>query len=217
MKRGQVAEGHGDCIDCNLCVVTCPTGVDIRLGQQIGCINCGVCADACDSVMDKISRPQGLIRFASFHEIEENVKVNNPYLRPRPIFYAAVTLFAVVGIVYGLATKTVLDINVRHERSPQFTMMSNGSIQNVYHLDILNKTDQPADFIITITGLDGITSNVDDKIFHLKTAQVKRFIMLARAPRKQLTQESHPVTITLQSKENPEIKDVYKSMFIGPK
>lgn len=217
MKRGKVAEGHGDCIDCNLCVVTCPTGVDIRLGQQIGCINCGICADACDSVMDKISRPSGLIRFASFHEIEENVKVNNPYLRPRPLFYAAVTLFAVVGIVYGLATKTVLDINVRHERSPQFTMMSNGSIQNVYHLDILNKTDQPADFIITITGLDGITSNVDDKIFHLKTAQVKRFIMLTRVPRKQLTQESHPVTITLQSKENPEIKDVYKSMFIGPK
>jgi hypothetical protein len=87
----------------------------------------------------------------------------------------------------------------------------------VYHLDILNKTDKPADFIITITGLDGITSNVDNKIFHLKTAQVKRFIMLARAPRKQLTQESQPVTITLQSKENPEIKDVYKSMFIGPK
>lgn len=217
MKKGHVIEGHGDCIECNFCVVTCPTDVDIRQGQQIGCINCGICADACDSIMDKISRPRGLIRFSSFHEIEEDITIKNPYLRLRPMAYMALSLFAFIGIVVGLTSKTVLDLNVRHERSPQFTLMSDGSIQNIYHLDMLNKTEHIADMILTITGIDGLKSNADQKIFHLRTAEVKRFIMRIRVPRKHVTQESQPITITMQAKDNPEIKDVYQSMFIGPK
>ena len=83
MSQGEIVAGNGDCIDCNLCVATCPTGVDIRQGQQIGCINCGICADACDSIMEKVNLPKGLIRFASSQEIDENIKVKNPYMKDR--------------------------------------------------------------------------------------------------------------------------------------
>ncbi len=215
MSQGEIVAGNGDCIDCNLCVATCPTGVDIRQGQQIGCINCGICADACDSIMEKVNLPKGLIRFASSQEIDENIKVKNPYMKIRPIFYAVITFLSVVAIIYILVTRPPMEIYVSHERAPLYTLMSDGSIQNRYHLDILNKTEYPVDVTVNITGIDGLTSNTDNYIFHLKAAQVKNFVLQARAPKESLTQEITPVTITLQSKANPEVKDIYKAKFIG--
>lgn len=217
MLKGKIAEGNGECIDCNLCVVTCPTGVDIRDGQQIGCINCGICADACNTVMDKLSLPQGLIRFASTHEIVENVKVKKPYLKTRPILYGLVTFLSLIAIIYSLATKTAMEVYVRHERSPQYTLMSDGSISNRYHLDILNKTEYPSDVSISITGIDGLTSNADGQVLHLNSAQVKKFVLQTRVHASQLEQEIQPITITLQSKTRPDVNATYQSQFIGPK
>ena len=62
-KKGQTWEGRGDCIDCNQCVAVCPMGIDIRDGSQLECINCALCIDACDEVMDRIGRPRGLIAY----------------------------------------------------------------------------------------------------------------------------------------------------------
>ncbi|MDX8388626.1 MAG: cytochrome c oxidase accessory protein CcoG [Ghiorsea sp.] len=216
MKKGEIVEGNGDCIDCNLCVVTCPTGVDIRQGQQIGCINCGICADACNSVMRKISLPEGLIRFASTHEIDENVKVERPFLKLRPIFYGVITFLSLVAIVYSLANKSELELYVSHQRAPQYTLMSDGSIQNRYHLDILNKTESPTDLTMTITGIKTLTSNSDGHVFHLKSSEIKKYVLQARVPAKHLSQTIQPITITLQSTLNPEINAIYQTHFIGP-
>ncbi|THK40205.1 cytochrome c oxidase accessory protein CcoG, partial [Methylophaga sp. SB9B] len=85
--------------DCKLCVNVCPTGIDIRKGQQEGCITCGLCIDACDSVMDKINEPRGLIRYASYAELQGHSKPQALYKRPRVIIYTLILLASLAGIV----------------------------------------------------------------------------------------------------------------------
>ncbi|MCK5664635.1 MAG: cytochrome c oxidase accessory protein CcoG, partial [Thiotrichaceae bacterium] len=143
-KRGRLVKGkpasdeQGDCVDCNQCVAVCPTGVDIRGGQQEGCIMCGLCIDACDSVMEKINKPSGLIRYASWDGIMG--KQEQPVLkRPRVWVYALILLVSLVGIVAGLSGMETLELKVLHARQPLFVVQSDGTIQNRYTLKVLNK------------------------------------------------------------------------------
>ncbi len=216
-KKGQDNDSLGDCVDCNLCVSVCPTGVDIRNGNQIGCINCGVCIDACDDIMEKVGKEKGLIRFMSYHELENQSTTHRRFLRPRPLFYIAITTATFLGIMYGLFFKSDIDINVRHERSPLYTLMSDRSIQNVFHTIILNKTEHAAKFTLEASGIDGLISNLDGKILELKTGEAKKVTLRVKVPQKNLTQERQPITLTLRSIDNPEIFKVYESMFFGPK
>lgn len=216
VKKGQDNSDKGDCVDCNMCVSVCPTGVDIREGNQIGCINCGICIDACDDIMTKVGREKGLIRFASFHEIENNLKAGKRFLRPRPIIYMLATALTFTGIMYTLFFKTDLDMNVNHERSPTYTLMSDRSIQNMYHVIILNKTESAANFTLKITGIDGITTNFDGKVLKLTSGQAKKIDLLIKVPQKNLTAGRQPITLKLESLDNPELSKTYKSMFFGP-
>jgi cytochrome c oxidase accessory protein FixG len=186
LKKGKIEEGKGDCIDCNLCVTVCPTGVDIREGNQIGCINCGICIDACDDMMTKVKRPKGLIRFMSYDELENNTTTSNRFMRPRPIFYMLITTATFLGIMYGIFFKTDLDMNVNHERSPTFTLMSDRSIQNVYHAIILNKTESKASFTLKASGIDGMISNYEDKVLELTSGQAKKIILRIKVPKNAL-------------------------------
>jgi len=216
LVKGQIAEGNGDCIDCNMCVTVCPTGVDIREGNQIGCINCGLCADACDDIMERVNRPKGLVRFMSYNEVENNTTTHNRFMRPRPLFYMAVTTITFISIAYLLLFISPIEMNVNHERSPTFTLMSDRSIQNVYHMIVLNKTESAADFMLTTKGLDGAMTNFDDKPIHLLSGEAKKVDLRIKVPRKNLKSASQDVTITLTSTENPEITTKYKSAFFGP-
>jgi len=216
LVKGQVGEGNGDCIDCNMCVTVCPTGVDIREGNQIGCINCGLCADACDDIMERIDRPKGLVRFMSYNEVENNTTTHNRFMRPRPLFYMGVTTVTFVAIAYLLLFISPIEMNVNHERSPTFTLMSDRSIQNVYHMIVLNKTEQSADFTLDIKGLDGAITNFDNKPIHLISGEAKKVDLRIKVPRKNLKAASQDVTITLTSTQNAEITTKYKSAFFGP-
>jgi len=216
LKRGEIAEGSGDCIDCNLCVSVCPTGVDIRDGNQIGCINCGICIDACDDIMEKVNRPKGLIRFMSYHELEHNTEVKNRFLRPRPIIYMVATTATFIAIFYSLVFKSDIDMHVNHERSPTFTMMSDRSVQNMYHLIIMNKTESSADFTLNILGLDGATSNYSKKPIHLTSGQARKIDLLIKMPQKKLTSASKQIELKLESTVDPSIHTTNKTVFFGP-
>ncbi len=95
-KKDTIDASKGSCIDCKLCVAVCPTGIDIRKGQQEGCITCGVCIDACDSIMDKTNQPRGLIRYASYKELNHNEQAVSLVKRPRLIVYTLILLSSVV-------------------------------------------------------------------------------------------------------------------------
>jgi cytochrome c oxidase accessory protein FixG len=158
--RGEPA---GDCIDCYQCVYVCPTGIDIRNGANLGCIQCGLCIDACDSVMAKIDRPPRLIAYDTDVNIRrrgEGKQALYRPIRPRTLFYAAI--IGVVGAVmlYTLATRNSEGISVIHDRNPMFVRLSDGELRNGYTVRILNKSLEPRRFMLTVDGLPDIDLKV---------------------------------------------------------
>jgi cytochrome c oxidase accessory protein FixG len=148
-----LASGLGDCIDCRICVQVCPTGIDIRDGLQYQCINCALCIDGCDSVMDKMGYARGLIRYTT-----ENVLEGKPYrwLRPRLIGYAAGVLIMTMLFGYTVAARIPLHLDVVRERGQLYRQTSDGLIENVYTLKILNIDENPHRFTIDVRGLPDV-------------------------------------------------------------
>ena len=143
--HGQAA---GDCIDCLQCVAVCPTGVDIRKGSQLGCIQCGLCIDACDAVMDQesivrcVSSPTTPMRIASAASGAKRMSI--ALFAPRTILYAAVIALTGVVMLYALLTRTSSHVSVLHVRAPLFTQTAQGGVRNGYTLRFSNKLSEPA-------------------------------------------------------------------------
>ncbi len=117
----------GDCIDCYQCVAVCPTGIDIRDGSQLDCIQCGLCIDACDAVMTKIGRETRLIGYdndINIHRREAGKPPIYRIVRPRTIVYAAMIAGVGAIMLYALLTRTLLDVNVLHDRNPVAVKLS---------------------------------------------------------------------------------------------
>ncbi|MGZ8323925.1 MAG: cytochrome c oxidase accessory protein CcoG [Rhodoplanes sp.] len=132
----------GDCINCRQCVAVCPTGVDIRDGDQLGCVQCGLCIDACDAMMAKIGRPARLIAYDTEVNIKRRLDGLPPvyrFIRARTLIYVAVIGITGAIMLYSLAARTLLGINVLHDRNPLFVALSDGSVRNAYTVRFLNK------------------------------------------------------------------------------
>jgi cytochrome c oxidase accessory protein FixG len=214
LKKGEDAQ-FGDCIDCKQCVAVCPTGIDIRHGQQEGCITCALCLDACDAVMDKVDRPRGLIRYASLNEIQ-GVPSKALFKRPRVLVYLTIMLAAMGGIVYGLSSLASLELKVLHERQPLFVMQSDGSVQNKYQLKILNKTDRDMQVSVSVSGHDALKVIGANNPFNVPADKVAAFTIFVRIPGDQLTGERMPIFIKAVDAADPQYSADYKSMFFGP-
>jgi cytochrome c oxidase accessory protein FixG len=148
--RGKVkAQGAGDCIDCGACVLTCPTGIDIRDGLQMECIHCTQCADACDAVMEKVGRPQGLIRYSSREALETRQR---HILRPRVVVYPAVLALFLGGFVYALATRDAADITLLRGLGEPFVAQPDGRIANQLRVKIANRTGRDHVYRIDVGG-----------------------------------------------------------------
>jgi cytochrome c oxidase accessory protein FixG len=148
----------GDCVDCNACVVVCPMGIDVRDGQQLECITCALCIDACNAVMSKLGRPADLIGYdtlANDRRRAAGQPTRYRLWRPRTILYA--TLWVVLGLVmvYALATRSDLDISVLHDRSPMFVTLSDGGLRNGYTIRALNKQHAARHLHLAVLGLPG--------------------------------------------------------------
>ena len=216
---GRDATKQGDCIDCKQCVAVCPTGIDIRRGQQEGCITCALCLDACDAVMDKIHRPHGLIRYASLDEVEGKT-VAPLFKRPRVIVYTTIMLLAVGGIIYGMATLSSLELNVLHERQPLFVIQRDGSIQNKYELKVLNKTEHDMKVKIEVSGHQNLQLVGNESPISVPHGRVIAHTIFLRIPPALIHTALHdkrmPVTITITDIDHPEFSAHYQSMFFGP-
>jgi len=220
VKKGQKEEERttGDCVDCNQCVAVCPTGVDIRHGQQEGCITCALCIDACDVVMEKLGRPKGLVRYASLEEVEG--KQTKPlYKRPRVWLYSTILTAAVVGIGIGFSSLDAVEVKVLHERAPLFVPMSDGTIQNKYYLKILNKMTMDLPVKVTASGPENLILVGAEEPIDSKHGSVTPTTVFVKVPKRDLKQETTPITFHAEAKD--EEGQVYKSsresIFIGPR
>ena len=135
-RKGFQRKG-GDCVDCNLCVHVCPTGIDIRNGTQLDCTNCTACMDACDFMMEKTDRPLGLIRYAS----ESNIADGKPFvITPRLKAYIAVLILLLIGWLAILFTRSSVDMEVRKVSGLLYQERKNGDVTNLYNFMFLNKS-----------------------------------------------------------------------------
>src|SRR6476659_3886597 len=199
-----LGEPVGDCIDCYQCVAVCPTGIDIRDGAQLDCIQCGLCIDACDAVMTKIGRPTRLIAYDNDINIQRRMAGKAPIyriVRPRTVIYVA--MIATVGAImlYALLTRSLLDVNVLHDRNPVAVKLSDGSIRNAYTVRLLNKRgfdrvvaidiDGPANATVHVVGADSVTP--DRPMIVLGRDQTTELRLLVTAPSENNPEKSIPV------------------------
>ena len=157
-KKTESWDGRGDCIDCNQCVVVCPMGIDIRNGAQLECINCGLCIDACNEVMDKVGRPRGLIAYDTDAAVAARScgqKPEHKLVRPRTLYYGIA--LAVVGglMIWGFSTREQLGVHALRDRNPAYIRLSDGAVRNGYTLKIANHGFDTANLEIRYAGVPG--------------------------------------------------------------
>lgn len=142
----------GDCVDCHLCVTTCPTGIDIRNGLQMECVNCAQCIDACDAVMTKLGRATGLIRYSSQNAVEGRAK---RFLRPRVVIYGAIMATIASVFLFALSTKSIASVIVVRGRGAPFAALPDGTITNRVSIKLTNRTREPVEFELSMLGVPG--------------------------------------------------------------
>jgi cytochrome c oxidase accessory protein FixG len=208
-KKGEPWDGRGDCVDCKQCVAVCPTGVDIREGLQLECIGCGLCVDACNSVMDKVGRPRGLIAYDTERHRRaraEGTALSYRLIRPRTIVYMAVLAVVAVLMAWTLMNRSSLDLTVQHERSPLFVSLSDGGVRNGYTVKILNKSLADRQFSLSLDGIGDAGLRVVGRdagdAGHVELAarpdSVATYRVYVHLPPKAVRGETMPVTFVLR-------------------
>ena len=155
-KTDLKAANLGHCIDCNLCVQVCPTGIDIRKGLQYECIGCAACVDVCNGVMDKMQYPRGLIRYDTQNGLAQHLSRGQEWrrvLRPRVIVYTTILLVVSGALVTSLALRTPFRVDVLRDRTSLARIVDDGRVENVYRLQIMNASEQTQRYRVTVGGL----------------------------------------------------------------
>lgn len=159
-RKAEGADKLGDCIDCNACVAVCPVGIDIRDGQQLACITCALCIDACDEMMIKVGKPTGLINYMTAND-EPLERAGNPprnmwkhLIRVRTLMYAGLWSAVGVALLIALFIRSDIEVNVSPVRSPVFITQSDGTIRNIYNVRLLNKHGEERAFFVSANTTD---------------------------------------------------------------
>lgn len=140
-RKKEGDENFGDCIDCTKCVVVCPQGIDIRNGLQLECIHCARCIDACDSVMDGIGKPRGLIRYASERELEDGAPAHP--IRPRTVIYGLLMLASLTTFIVLAVNRPMIEVALLRPAGAVWQPLSDGEIANHFRLKLINKDAEP--------------------------------------------------------------------------
>ena len=209
--RGK-GDGAGDCIDCKACVVTCPTGIDIRDGLQMECVACAQCVDACDAIMTRLDRPLGLVRYASQSELAGDAQKPS---RVRAVIYSAILLVLVGALVGFSLTRSEADISVlRGSRSP-YEILPSGDISNSIKVRIQNRTGESRTYTVAVPGTpEGSVASADNplEVAPSATGTIHLVIVL---PADRFDHGQLPVTVRVTDDGSFETDLPYK--LLGPK
>jgi cytochrome c oxidase accessory protein FixG len=177
--------GLGACVDCNLCVQVCPTGIDIRKGLQYECIACAACVDVCNTVMDKMNYPRDLIAYAQLERSSNKLlgakRALATALRPRNLVYAVLWVALVLGLSIGLIVRHPLRADVVRDRAGLARLVSGGQVENVYRIQLMNALEEPMPVSIRVSGLPGISLQGETTVT-LRPTEAKWVVVRVRAP-----------------------------------
>jgi len=206
----QTPKTTDDCIDCHLCVAVCPTGIDIRNGTQLECVNCTSCIDACDSIMDKVKLPKGLIRYASMNSIKDKSKFK---VTPRIIGYSIVlTLLLTVFII--LATlRTEIDSTILRAPGKVYQEQADNKVSNLYMIKLVNNTYKNVPIQIKINNPDAELKIIgkDISLQELSVTETE-FLILFQKDKIKTTL----IPLVIQVIANGKIINEIKTNFLGP-
>jgi cytochrome c oxidase accessory protein FixG len=201
---------NGDCIDCHLCVAVCPTGIDIRNGTQLECVNCTSCIDACDSIMDKVEKPRGLIRYASMKGIKDKIKFK---ITPRIILYSALLVILLSIFTTLLLSREDVKVNVLRSPGKIYQEMPDGKVSNLYHVVLVNNTFKDIPVEVKINNPDAEFKLIGKEIsLPALNVQEAEFMILFNKDKIKST----VMQLNIQIYANGKIVNDIKTTFIGP-
>ena len=214
-KADPKALGLGDCVDCNICVQVCPTGIDIRKGLQYECIGCAACIDGCNQVMDKMGYPRGLIRYSTENAMAgqyADSDIRRHVFRPRVLVYAALLAILVAAFMGGLLLRSPLKVDVLRDRGALMRDAPGGQIENVYRLQFINTDEVARRYTIGVEGLPGLRVMTALPI-EVPAATTQAFPVSVRVDPAGIAQGSHPIFFLVNDVDRPEVSAREKSRF----
>jgi len=209
------AAGLGDCVDCGICVQVCPTGIDIRSGLQYECIGCAACIDACDQVMDKMRYPRGLIRYSTETAIERGYparQIARRVLRPRTVLYGAILLAVVAALIATLYLRIPLKVDVIRDRATLVRETSDGRLENVYRLQVMNTRETPHRYSVSVSGLAGAQIIAKQPV-EIPAASALSVPVSVRVDAAKLKRGSHAITFHVTDVDQTEVAVHEKTRF----
>ncbi len=206
------AKGLGDCVDCNICVQVCPTGIDIRDGQQYECIGCTACIDGCNQVMDKMGYPRGLIRYATLNSVNEHFgwhEMLKRIFRPRVLFYTVLLWAIIIATGISLWYRAPLKVDVIRDRGAMSREVEDGLIENVYRLHLMNTQEKSQRLAVHATGIEGLQIAGLALPLEIGAAASKTITLNVRVDPEKLPKGTTPiefriVAVDLQGNESPD-------------
>ncbi|MGV2872316.1 cytochrome c oxidase accessory protein CcoG [Colwellia sp. E150_009] len=201
LKDDPKALGLGDCVDCNLCVDVCPTGIDIRNGLQYECINCALCIDACDETMARFNYSKGLISFTSEQALSNEKSKRTNY---KVIAYGLFTMIIFTLTTYWISTRIPLEASILRDRNMLYRTNYLGIVENTYTLKILNKTQQDSHYKISVAGLENANLTLPKNLM-VKAGVMREFPLTLSVDSEKMNQAIIDISFTIQSIEQPQV------------
>lgn len=214
-RRGSdpAEQGLGDCVDCTLCVQVCPTGIDIRNGLQYQCVSCAGCVDVCDQVMTRMGYDKGLISYTTERALGGG---KTQLLRPRLFIYAALLLAIITAIGSSIWLRVPVELDVIRDRMALYRETSEGMIENVYTLRLINMDTHPHEFSINLESELPLTTRQPLASVPLEAFEIREVPLSLSIDPVEITTSTSDVFFSVQASDQPKLTSRAESRFIGP-
>ena len=212
-KADPKAMGLGDCIDCTLCVQVCPTGIDIRNGLQYQCIGCAACIDVCDDVMDKMGYAKGLVRYTTQNALKGTA---THIIRPRMLVYGMLIVAITIALIYSMVTRMPLGLDIIRDRNALYRETTEGLVENIYTLKIINMDASPHTYRLRISGLEGLKLINRKGDVSVNSGAVIELPVRVQIDPVNLQRAGSDIQFTLEAVDDPKLKVTETGRFIGP-
>lgn len=192
----------GACVDCNLCVQVCPTGIDIRKGLQYECIGCAACVDVCDQVMDKMGYARGLVRYSTQNSVQQGWSASQMLrraFRPRVLVYTAVVWTLIAAMATAIVARDDLRVDVVRDRTVNYRMVEDGQIENVYRLNLMNASEYSLQVKTSLQGKQTDLKVVDGQALVLNPTESRWVVVHVQAHPDSVHAGSNPITFRIES------------------